>query len=117
MPGIPILTVLADPTRQVLLQMLRHKPLPVGELAVRLPVSRPAVSQHLRILRKAQLVSEHRRGTRHYFSLNPAGFAEARAYLDAMWQDALTAFAAHVAEQESIKKQKAKRRKDEQNGQ
>jgi DNA-binding transcriptional ArsR family regulator len=106
------LTVLADPTRQAVLQLLRHRPLPVGELATRLPISRPAVSQHLRILRKAQLVREHREGTRHYFSLNPAGFAEARAYLDAMWQDALSAFAAHVTEQESIKKRKALSRKE-----
>src|SRR5215470_6435504 len=101
-----ILTVLADPTRQEVLQLLRRKPLSVGALAMRLPVSRPAVSQHLRILKRARLVGEHRQGTRHFFSLNPAGFAEARAYIDAMWQDALNAFAQHVSEQESAKKEK-----------
>jgi DNA-binding transcriptional ArsR family regulator len=62
-------------------------------------VSRPAVSQHLKILKNAQLVREHRHGTRHYFGLNPAGFAGLRQYADSMWQQALNAFAAHVAEQ------------------
>src|SRR5688572_28384433 len=88
-----VLTVLADPTRMSVLELLRQKPLSVGELAQRLPVSRPAVSQHLKILREARLVSERRVGTRHYFGLNPAGLAEAREYIDSMWQDALNAFA------------------------
>jgi DNA-binding transcriptional ArsR family regulator len=78
---------------------LRHKPLPVGELARQMPVSRPAVSQHLRILKEARLVREHRHGTRHYFGLNPEGFAGLREYADSMWQEALNAFAAYVAEQ------------------
>jgi len=104
-----ILTVLADPTRQVVLQLLRHKPLPVGELAARLPISRPAVSQHLRTLKKAQLVREHRLGTRHYFSLDPAGFAQARAYIDNLWKDALNAFSAYVEEQESFKQRKTRK--------
>jgi DNA-binding transcriptional ArsR family regulator len=96
---IPGLAVLADPTRRVLLDLLRRKPLPVGELASQMPVSRPAVSQHLKVLKEAQLVREHRRGTRHYFSLNPAGFAGLREYADSMWQEALNAFATYVAEQ------------------
>ncbi|MFZ0800490.1 MAG: metalloregulator ArsR/SmtB family transcription factor [Terriglobales bacterium] len=95
----PVLAVLADPTRRALLDLLRGKPLPVGELARQMPVSRPAVSQHLRILKEAQLVREHRHGTRHYFGLNPAGFAGLREYADSMWQEALNAFAAYVAEQ------------------
>lgn len=95
----PVLAVLADPTRRSLLNLLRHKPLPVGELARQVPISRPAVSQHLRILKEAQLVREHRRGTRHYFGLNPEGFAGLREYADSMWQEALSAFAAYVAEQ------------------
>jgi DNA-binding transcriptional ArsR family regulator len=94
-----VLAVLADPTRQSLLQLLRRKPLPVGELARHVPVSRPAVSQHLKILKEAQLVREQREGTRHYFSMDPAGFAELRQYVDSMWQDALNAFAAYVATQ------------------
>jgi DNA-binding transcriptional ArsR family regulator len=95
----PVLAVLADPTRRSLLDLLRHKPLPVGELARQMPVSRPAVSQHLKVLKEAQLVHEHRHGTRHYFGLNPAGFAGLREYADSMWQEALNAFAAYVADQ------------------
>ena len=96
---LSVLAVLADPTRRSLLDALRRKPLPVGELARRMPVSRPAVSQHLKILKEAQLVREHRHGTRHYFGLNPAGFADLREYADSMWQEALNAFAAYVADQ------------------
>jgi DNA-binding transcriptional ArsR family regulator len=93
------LAVLADPTRRALLDRMRRKPLPVGELARLMPVSRPAVSQHLKILKHAQLVREHRHGTRHFFGLNPVGFAGLREYADAMWQEALNAFATYVAEQ------------------
>jgi DNA-binding transcriptional ArsR family regulator len=96
-----VLAALADPSRRLLLELLRSKPLPVGELARHMPVSRPAVSQHLKILKGAQLVREHRRGTRHYFGLNPAGFAGLREYADSMWQEALNAFAAYVVEQQS----------------
>ncbi len=95
----PVLAVLADPNRRLLLELLRREPLPVGELARRMPVSRPAVSQHLKILKEAQLVREHRHGTRHYFALDPAGFAGLREYADSMWQEALKAFAFYVAEQ------------------
>jgi DNA-binding transcriptional ArsR family regulator len=94
-----VLAVLADPTRRSLLDLMRHMPLPVGELARRMPISRPAVSQHLKILKDAQLVREHRKGTRHYFTLDPAGFAGLREYADSMWQEALNAFAVYVAEQ------------------
>ena len=100
--GPPVLAALADPTRQSLLQLLRDKPLPVGELARQVPVSRPAVSQHLKILKEAHLVHEQREGTRHYFNLNPRGFAELRRYVDSMWQDALDSFAAYVATQKKI---------------
>ena len=96
---VSVLAVLADPTRRALLDLLRSKPLPVGELARLMPVSRPAVSQHLKILREARLVRERRNGTRHYFGLNPAGFAGLRAYADSMWQEALSAFSTYVAEQ------------------
>jgi DNA-binding transcriptional ArsR family regulator len=94
-----VLAVLADPTRRALLGRLRGKLLSVGELARQMPVSRPAVSQHLRLLKEAQLVREHRQGTRHYFGLDPAGFAGLREYADSMWQDALNAFATYVATQ------------------
>jgi DNA-binding transcriptional ArsR family regulator len=96
---LPVLAVLADPTRRALLGRLRGKLLPVGELARQMPITRPAVSQHLKILKEAQLVREHRQGTRHYFGLNPAGFAGLREYADSMWQEALNAFATYVAAQ------------------
>ena len=90
--GAELLGAFSDPTRQALLNLLRESPSTVGELAGRLPVSRPAVSQHLQVLKSAGLVEEERRGTRHYFRLNPRTLAELRAHIDAMWRDALTAF-------------------------
>ena len=78
----------------------------MGELARRMPVSRPAVSQHLKILKGAQLVRELRRGTRHYFGLNPVGFAGLREYADSMWQEALNAFALYVAQRTGAAKSK-----------
>ncbi len=88
-----VLSVLGDPTRRAILDLLRREPLPVGELARRMPVSRPAVSQHLKVLKEAQLVREHRHGTRHYFGLDPVGFAGLREYADFLWQEALNALA------------------------
>ena len=87
-----MLGALSDPTRQTVLNLLRRRPSTVGELASQLPVSRPAVSQHLRVLRSAGLVKEERRGTRHYFRLDPKSLAELRSHIDSMWRDALTAF-------------------------
>lgn len=104
----PVLAVLADPTRRALLDLLRRAPLPVGELARQMPVSRPAVSQHLKVLKEAQLVREHRRGTRHYFGLDPVGFAGLREYADSMWQEALNAFATYVAQQTGAAKSQAR---------
>jgi len=87
-----MLGALSDPTRQAVLTLIRRRPSTVGEIANRMPVSRPAVSQHLQVLKSAGLVEEERRGTRHYFRLNPKSFAELRAHIDSMWRDALTAF-------------------------
>jgi DNA-binding transcriptional ArsR family regulator len=87
-----LLGAFSDPTRQAVLNLLRQRACTVGELATQLPVSRPAVSQHLQVLKSAGLVEEERRGTRHYFRLNPKSLAELRAHVDAMWRDALTAF-------------------------
>jgi DNA-binding transcriptional ArsR family regulator len=87
-----MLAAFSDPTRQTVLNLLRRRPSTVGELASHLPVSRPAVSQHLQVLKSAGLVEEERRGTRHYFRLNPKSLADLRAHIDAMWRDALTAF-------------------------
>lgn len=88
-----MLGALSDPTRQAVVNLLRRQPSTVGELAGQLPVSRPAVSQHLQVLKAAGLVEEERRGTRHYFHLNPKSLAELRAHIDSIWRDAMTAFA------------------------
>ena len=83
---------LGDPTRRAVFERLRTGPKAVGELAAGLPVSRPAVSQHLRVLREAGLVSERREGTRHVYRADPRGLAELRAYFDDFWVRALEAF-------------------------
>lgn len=93
---VELWSAFSDPTRQAVLQLLRRRPRTVGELAGRLPVTRPAVSQHLNVLKSAGLVEEERRGTRHYFRLNPKSLAELRDHLDAMWRDALTAFSEYA---------------------
>ena len=84
--------------RRALLEKLRRGRLPVGELAHGLPVSRPAVSQHLRVLKEARLVRDEASGTRRYYSLDPNGFALLRSYLDNFWGEALEAFQAKVEE-------------------
>ena len=101
--------VLADPTRQALIDLLREKPLRVGDLAARLPVTGPAVSQHLKLLQKAQVVRDEWRGTSHYFSLDPHGFEAVKQYAEIMWNDALGAFATYVDQQ--LKQPARKRRK------
>jgi DNA-binding transcriptional ArsR family regulator len=92
------LDALGDVTRRLLLERLRRGPLPVGELARGLTVSRPAVSQHLRVLKEARLVRDEAAGTRRYYSLDPKGFAALRSYLDNFWGEALEAFQAKVEE-------------------
>lgn len=78
------------------MHILAPGPLPVGAIAAGLPVSRPAVSRHLRVLEEASLVAHERRGTRSLFRLNEAGFDAARAWLDGFWSDALARFAAEA---------------------
>jgi DNA-binding transcriptional ArsR family regulator len=85
---------LGDPTRRAIFERLRSGPRAVGEIANELPVSRPAVSQHLRVLKEAGLVTERRNGTRRLYRVDPAGLAELRDYFDAFWNEALTAFKA-----------------------
>jgi DNA-binding transcriptional ArsR family regulator len=94
------LDALADPTRRAILDKLRGGPRAVGEIAAGMAISRPAVSQHLKVLKESGLVAETRAGTRHYFAIAPEGLGELRAYLDGLWSDALAAFKRHV-EQES----------------
>jgi len=98
-----IITALSDPTRRAIVDRLRTGPAPVGVLAEGLPVSRPAVSQHLKVLSDAGLVSVDVQGTRHVYGLNAAGIAALRDYLDTLWNDALGAFAAHVRKKEESK--------------
>lgn len=87
-----LLVALADPTRRTIFERLRHGPRPVNELAAMLPVSRPAVSQHLKVLKDAGLVMEHAEGTRRIYALRRAGLVELREWLDTFWDDALEAF-------------------------
>jgi DNA-binding transcriptional ArsR family regulator len=88
------LGALGDATRRAILERLRSGPLAVAEIAAGLPVSRPAVSQHLRVLKEAGLVSERRLGTRRLYRLDLTGLAALRAYLDSFWEEALAAFSA-----------------------
>ena len=94
------LGALGDPTRRAIIELLTTRPSAVGELAERLPVSRPAVSQHLKVLKDAGLVVDEAVGTRRLYRVNPAGVAALRDYLDRMWGDALAAFA-EAAEREN----------------
>jgi DNA-binding transcriptional ArsR family regulator len=87
------LQALSDPTRRAIVERLRETPLPVGQLAKGFPISRPAISQHLKVLTDAGLVTARPYGTRRVYQLAPRGFGDLRNYLDALWDDALTAYA------------------------
>ena len=84
--------LLGDSTRRAIFELLARRPSSVGELARHLPVSRPAVSQHLRVLKDGGLVVSRAEGTRRVYQLNPDGVSALRAYLDRVWDEALTAF-------------------------
>jgi DNA-binding transcriptional ArsR family regulator len=83
---------LADPTRRQVFEQLRHGAKPVGIIAAQLPVSRPAVSQHLSVLKKAGLVADRAEGTRRVYYVDPQGLASIGIWLDQFWEDALAAF-------------------------
>lgn len=87
---------LGDPTRRQILERLRSGPKPVGVIAAGLSVSRPAVSQHLKILKEAGLVQEEPQGTRRVYQIDPKGLGPLRAWLDQFWDQALEAFRAEV---------------------
>ena len=87
-----ILTVLADPTRREIFERLGRGPRAVGELAQGLPVSRPAVSQHLKALKSAGLVTDRAQGTRRVYQIDPAGLGAIRRWLDQLWDVQLDAF-------------------------
>lgn len=87
-----MLTALADPTRRAIFERLANSPSAVGELARELPVSRPAVSQHLKVLKSAGLVIDHAMGTRRVYAVDPAGIGAIRAYFEQFWQQSLQRF-------------------------
>lgn len=94
MTYLDALQAIADPTRRLVFERLRRGPLPVGRLAEGIPVTRPAVSQHLRVLERAGLVRAHPEGTRRIYAIDARGLEELRRYLDSFWDDVLQAFAA-----------------------
>jgi len=102
----PLLAALGDPTRQDIVERLRGGALSVGELAELLPVSRPAVSQHLKVLREAGIVVETRTGVRHYFALDAGALDGLRRHFERLWQDVLHSFANYVKEAERARKGK-----------
>ena len=87
-----MLTALGDPTRQSIVDALSREPLAVGELARVLPISRPAVSQHLKVLKEVGLVIDRQEGTRRLYRVDPDALAEVRRHLDAFWERSLAAF-------------------------
>jgi len=91
-----MLTALGDPTRQAILDRLTHGPMAVGQLADVLPVSRPAVSQHLKVLKDVGLVFDQQQGTRRVYQVDPAGLAVLRRHLDGFWERSLAAFQGHA---------------------
>jgi len=103
-----VVSALADPTRMSVLEKLRDGPRSVGEIADDLPVSRPAVSQHLKVLKEAGLVSDRSVGTRRIYYIDPKGLGAMRAWLDQFWETALDAFklAAEAEAEKANKKEK-----------
>lgn len=99
---------LADPTRRQIFERLAQRTRSVGELAAGLPVTRPAVSQHLKVLADAGLVAHARDGARRVYRIDPRGLATMRAYLDRFWDRALTAFKVAVEKQEEEQEEEPK---------
>ena len=94
---------LADPTRRTVFERLADGPRAVGELAEGLPVSRPAVSQHLKVLKEAGLVTDRPDGARRVYQIDPQGLGQLRAWIDRFWDDALARFQAEVERDEDDK--------------
>src|SRR5580698_69432 len=92
---------LADPTRRQVFEQLRHGPKAVGVIAAQMPVSRPAVSQHLGVLKKAGLVSDRAEGARRVYYIDPQGLAAIRIWLDQFWDAALVGFKSGLEKKES----------------
>lgn len=92
-----VFSALADPTRRHIFESLLNSPKTVGEIAVNETVSRPAVSQHLRVLESAQLVAVEPQGNRRIYSINQEGLVDLRQYLDRFWTDVLSAYGAEIS--------------------
>lgn len=102
--GVAAIGALGDPTRRAIFECLARRPMAVGQLSDELPVTRPAVSQHLKVLKQAGLVTDQADGTRRIYRINSAGVQAIRAYLDQMWSQALAGFqlaAQQIADTES----------------
>jgi DNA-binding transcriptional ArsR family regulator len=93
------LTALSDPTRRRVFERTLAAPRPVAAIAEGLPVSRPAVSQHLKVLKDAGLITERRKGTRRLYAANPQALGELRGAIEAMWHEALASMAAAIDEE------------------
>lgn len=99
------LDAMGDATRRAILARLLEGPLPVGKLAAEFPMTRPAISQHLRVLKQANLVVDQAEGTRRLYQLNPEGFESLREYFEQFWTQALIAFKKKVEEQPTNEKE------------
>jgi DNA-binding transcriptional ArsR family regulator len=95
------LVALSDPTRRQVFEQLRRGPLSVGKIAAQMPVSRPAVSQHLGVLKRAGLVADRAEGTRRVYYIDPQGLAAIRTWLDQFWDGALATFKVELEKGES----------------
>jgi DNA-binding transcriptional ArsR family regulator len=91
---------LAEPMRRSIVERLAERPMSVGELAALLPVTRPAVSQHLKVLKEAELVRDEAQGTRRVYHIDPAGLGAIRQWLDRHWERALAAYVEEVEREE-----------------
>lgn len=94
------LNALAEPRRREILSLVRHRELAAGRIASHFTVSRPAISQHLRVLHDAGLITERREGTRRLYRVRPEGFAELRAFVESFWDDALARLQVEAAAEE-----------------
>src|SRR5215470_3522521 len=104
------LLALADPTRRQVFEHLRDGPRAVGEIAAEMPVSRPAVSQHLKVLKEAGLVTDQAEGTRRVYYIDPQGLGALRGWLDQFWDHALEAFKAEVAKSKGTSDESSQQR-------
>lgn len=102
--GVDAIGALGDPTRRAIFECLARQPMAVGQLSAELPVTRPAVSQHLKVMKQAGLVTDQAAGTRRIYQINSEGVRAIHAYLDQMWSQALAGFqlaAQQIADTES----------------